>query len=103
MTAVFCIIMAILSFRFYDQIVIFCMAFLGAYFIIRGVSFIAGYYPSEAYMVQQIDSKEPLDLPWQFYLYLGAFLIIFVGSLVLQFKQKHKEEESNFIKVDDDQ
>lgn len=41
------IIMAILSFKFYDDIVIFGTSFVGSYSFVRGISFFLGNFPNE--------------------------------------------------------
>ena len=41
------LIMAILSFKFYDDIVIFGTSFVGSYSFVRGVSFFLGNFPNE--------------------------------------------------------
>ena len=41
------IIMAILSFKYYDDIVIFGTSFVGSYSFVRGISFFLGNFPNE--------------------------------------------------------
>lgn len=46
-TVLFSLVFAGLSFRYYERIIIYATAFLGAYSFIRGISLFAGNYPSE--------------------------------------------------------
>ena len=47
------IIMAFLSFHFYDAIVILSTAFVGSYTLVRGSSLFIGYFPSEYGMIMK--------------------------------------------------
>ena len=95
LTVIFSLLIAGLSFRYFEKIVIYSTSFIGAYSFIRGVSLFAGSYPSEIQMIENITSGAVASVPWQFYLYLIAFLILFIGGCVFQIKRKRQEEEFN--------
>lgn len=59
----FAILGFILSFRFYDKIVIFGTAFIGAYSLVRGASLIFGHYPNEFEMFKMIAHGHPENMP----------------------------------------
>lgn len=99
-SVVLAILMAFLSFRYYDKIVIFSTSFIGSYSFVRGISLLAGYFPNEVDIVQNIATASPNNLPWQFYLYLVGFVGMFIGGSIYQNKQKEKEEEMNFRKAE---
>ena len=55
---------AILSFKYFDGIVIFGTAFVGAYSIIRGASLIFGNYPNELEMIAKLAKGETEVIPY---------------------------------------
>jgi uncharacterized membrane protein len=89
---------AFLSFKYFDGIVIFGTAFIGAYSLIRGTSLIFGHYPNEWQMILKLANGETENVPYQFFIYLVSFVILFVVGTIYQIKMKRKERE-NFIKV----
>ena len=102
LTVVFAVIFglagAILSFKYFDGIVILGTAFVGAYSIIRGASLIFGNYPNEIEMFKLLADGNTEAIPYQFLIYMGAFMVLFIASAVYQFKMKRRERE-HFIKV----
>ena len=55
---------AILSFKYFDGIVIFGTAFVGAYSIIRGASLIFGNYPNEIEMFEKLAEGTADEVPY---------------------------------------
>lgn len=96
----FSVLGAILSFRYFDKIVIFGTAFIGAYSLVRGASLIFGHYPNEFEMIKKLADGQPEDIPEQFFIYLIVFLAIFIGGSKYQIQKKKAEDEINFRKVD---
>jgi len=58
------LIMAYLSKRYYDKIVIFGTAFIGSYSFFRGISLFAGYFPSEYEVYMSVSGGSTGTLPW---------------------------------------
>ncbi len=98
-TILFALIMAFFSFKYYHQIIILGTAIIGAYCFIRGVSVFAGSFPNEYLMLQKLANGIVLDLPYQFYIYMSAILVLFGMGAAFQFKSKQKEENAGFQKV----
>lgn len=58
-TVISCVIvLAIVAWFFYDHILILGTSFIGAYAIIRGISFMAGGFPDERQMIDLIKQGE---------------------------------------------
>lgn len=87
--------MAVLSFKYYDHIVIFSTAFIGAYGVCRGISLFAGYFPTETDIYNLITNGTHIDLSWQFYLYLVGLLAILIGGIAFQWIQRGKDRRGN--------
>jgi hypothetical protein len=73
---------AIFSFKYYDGIVIFGTAFIGAYSLIRGASLIFGHYQNEWEMFLKLANGDPEEVPYQFFIYLGSFLVLFIAGSI---------------------
>lgn len=58
------IFMAFLSFRYYDNIIIFGTSMIGTYSFIRGMSLFIGYFPNEYNLFSSIAKGKPQNLPW---------------------------------------
>lgn len=68
------LILAVLSLKYYDTIVIFGTAVLGSYLFVRGFSlFIEGSFPPESQIFEKIASGEVQSI---FYVYLAVFSIM---------------------------
>jgi hypothetical protein len=57
-------IMAFLTFRFYDHIVIITTSFIGSYSFIRGFSIIGGHFPSEILLINNIMNGVATSIDW---------------------------------------
>jgi hypothetical protein len=63
--SIICIVgMAVLSFKYYDIIVVFSTSFIGSYGVCRGISLFAGYFPSEIELYNTITNGTHIDLSW---------------------------------------
>lgn len=92
------IVMAFLSLRHYDDIVIFGTSVLGSYIFVRGISlfFEKGTFPPESEIFERIASG---DVSTVFYVLLGTFSM-FVGlGVFYQRKQRDLEYKANFLKL----
>lgn len=55
---------AVLSFKYFDGIVIFGTAFVGSYSIVRGASLIFGHYPDEITMFMKLINGVPEEIEY---------------------------------------
>jgi hypothetical protein len=96
------IVLILFAYLFINVIIIFSTSFIGAYAFVRGISFFAGGFPSEATVIDYIERKEYEALKelltWKVYVYLSAIVVCFIIGLIVQFKlnaeKKRQEEQS---------
>lgn len=94
------ILFAVLSILFFDYIMIFATALIGAYAVIRGISFFAGGFPNEMTIADLVAKNETEQLKnlltWHVYLYLAGLALLFVAGMVVQIKIfKKKKDDDN--------
>ena len=83
---------AVLGYCLSDYIIILATAVLGAYLIIRGISFVFGHYLDEEYLIDLIKNKEWEQLRsikdiWTL-AYLGVWIVLSVAGIIVQCKTK---------------
>ena len=93
------VVMAFLSLRHYDNIVIFGTSFVGAYSFTRGVSLFIGNFPNEYLLIQQIATGQMETVKTEFYLYLFTFVVLFVTGSIYQRRLREREASNNYIKL----
>jgi len=102
MIVVFGVVLGVLSFLWFDYIVIITTSILGSYMLIRGLSFLAGGYPNEFTVYEQIKAGDIDAVPGTFYAYLAGMIILFIAGLYIQIKIKKsggdKKENFEFYK-----
>ena len=76
--------MAILSFRNYDNIVIFGTAFIGSYAFTRGISLFIGNFPNELEFFDSLIKGDVDNNTWEVYFYLSVFVILFALGVTYQ-------------------
>jgi len=89
------VVFAALSFKFCWPAVIIATSIAGAYSFIRGISVMAGGYPSELEIIKLIESKEYGGMPGSFYGYMAGFFILAITFMVWQFKRYGVESETD--------
>ena len=87
---VFVLIWGFLAYRYYEYVLIFSTAILGSYFFIRGISLLAGGYPSEMDLLEQIKSGTLVEVPWTFYLYFSFIVLLSIIGIFVQVKRSTK-------------
>eukprot|EP00347_Sterkiella_histriomuscorum_P009292 403341764 len=92
------ITMAFLSFRQYDNIVIFGTAFVGSYSFTRGVSLFIGNFPNEIQFFKNLLEGEVENSSWEVYFYLSTFVLLFVLGVVYQRRQRAKDAQFNYVR-----
>jgi hypothetical protein len=81
------VVFAALSFKFCWPAVIVATSIAGAYSFIRGISVMAGGYPSELDIIKQIESGQIGGMPGSFYGYMAGFLVLAITFMVWQFRR----------------
>jgi len=103
-----CIVFSIIFLEFMvimfrNFVIIFSTAFIGSYTLVKGISLLAGGFPSEGMVIDLIEKKEwqqlKLLLTNTVYMYLiGIVILFFVGNIIqwVYFKEdKDKDKEKN--------
>jgi len=90
----------ILSIWLSTHIMIISTSFVGAYALIRGVSFMAGGFPDERQVMELVSNKEWEQvsdmLNYKVYLYLAFFLIVGVAGMIIQYKYFYNDKKEAF-------
>lgn len=90
---------AVLSFFFYEHVLINMTAFGGAYMLIRGISFYAGGFPNEFTLADQLKAGDTSAFTNWFYLYMVCILIVAVVCSIVQYKTNKKEDQTPYQKL----
>ena len=83
-------VLVVLSLFLRKLIIICCTSFIGSYIFIRGISILAGGFPSESTIIDLIKAGETDQikeiLTWKVYLYLVSIIVMTGGSIFIQYK-----------------
>ena len=96
--AVFGITFGVLSFFWYNYIVIICTSILGSYLFVRGIALMLGGYPNEFTIYERIRAHDIGAVPGTFYAYMVGMLVACAVGIFIQIWIKKKEGK----KDDDD-
>eukprot|EP00343_Euplotes_focardii_P000880 CAMPEP_0205798960 /NCGR_PEP_ID=MMETSP0205-20121125/65_1 /ASSEMBLY_ACC=CAM_ASM_000278 /TAXON_ID=36767 /ORGANISM="Euplotes focardii, Strain TN1" /LENGTH=368 /DNA_ID=CAMNT_0053059463 /DNA_START=150 /DNA_END=1256 /DNA_ORIENTATION=- len=91
--------LGVLSFFWYNYIVIICTSILGSYLFVRGLAFIAGGYPNEFTIYTRIRNGEVNSVPGTFYAYMAGMLVAFAIAFFIQFTIKKREGKKDDMDV----
>jgi hypothetical protein len=100
------IVFAILGYFLFDFAVCFGTSFIGSFLVIKGISIMAGGFPSLFLIVKSLENND-IDL-WTpvFYAYLAGIIVLTVGTSIFQWKvwvkDKREKEAQNENSVLDD-
>lgn len=83
---------AVLSFFFYEHVLINTTSFGGSYMLVRGISFYAGGFPNEFTLADQIKAGDTEAFTNWFYLYMVCIVIVAVIGSIVQYKTNHKDD-----------
>ena len=83
---------AVLSFFFYEHVLINMTAFGGAYMLIRGISFYAGGFPNEFTLAEELKAGDTSAMDNWFYLYMACIVITAIIGSIVQYKTNKKED-----------
>ena len=95
-----CIVIgALIAWKLNRVIIIIGTSVFGGYLAMRGISFIAGNYLDEGYIIDLLKNKEFEQLKeirdgWS-YAYLGSWIILSIIGIYIQCKNKDKDEAKN--------
>jgi len=101
-TIIACIIgLVVIAWFFYDHILILGTSFIGAYGVIRGISFMAGHFPDERQIIDLMEAGEYTQvsalMTWQVYVYLISALILGVIGTIVQYKFFYEPSEEKDV------
>jgi len=65
-----------------EHVTIWITSFIGGYAIIRAISILAGDYPNEFTLADQINQGS-YTFPWQFYLYMVGIIIAWILGCIV--------------------
>ena len=91
--AVFGLTFGILSFFWYNYILIICTSILGAYLTVRGISLFTGGYPNEFTLFERIRDHDISGVPGTFYAFLAGIIVLIVLGIFIQIRIKRTEKE----------
>ncbi len=93
-------LVALLAYQFFDEIVVFGTALVGAYIHVRGISVFGGHYPNEVMLFSQLRNGVRPQFDNWFYLYLAGIVLVFVLGTIVQFRyvqtSKHVQENERY-------
>lgn len=97
-TVIFCVIAAgVVAWFFYKHILVIGTSFIGAYAIVRGISFMAGHFPDERQIIDLIKHGEWAQvekmMDWQVYVYLVCIILLGILGTTLQYFYFYKDYE----------
>ena len=84
----------VLGYLLYDHAVIIATAVVGAFLLIRGISFYAGGFPDIALVIEQIKHGQTPSFNNAFYGYLAGFIVSSIGFLAFQYKMFYGNNKS---------
>ena len=90
---------AVLSFFFYEHVLINMTAFAGAYMLIRGISLYAGGFPNEFTLAEQLKAGDTSAFTNWFYLYMAGIVLMAVICSVVQYKTVNKESDNPYDRL----
>lgn len=77
---------AVVAFVLFNQAIIISTAFLGAYFIARGIAIFAGGFPPAFELISQVESGAIDHVSYAFYGYLVGIAVLTIVGSIAQFR-----------------
>lgn len=88
---VFGLSLAVMSFFWYNYVVIICTSIIGSYFFVRGIALMAGGYPNEFTIFEKIYAGVFTGMPGTFWAYLVGMVIACLVGIIIQIFIKRRE------------
>ncbi|CAI2369987.1 unnamed protein product [Moneuplotes crassus] len=88
---VFGLTLSVLSFFWYNYIVIICTSILGSYFFVRGIALMAGGYPNEFTIYSSIRNNSFQGMPGTFWAYVAGMVVACALGIIIQLFIKKRE------------
>lgn len=86
------IIFAILGFVAFDHAIILATSFIGSYMTMRGIGIMAGGFPNEYVLINEIEAGAFDNIDPVFYAYLAGIVIMTILAAIVQFKMFRKQQ-----------
>ena len=99
------VVLVIIAFFLKKPIIIFCTSLIGSYATIRGISFLAGGFPSEFTIIDLIKAGETEQigelLDWSVYIYLVSIIVMTGLGVFIQIKINYDDKFKDSDDIDD--
>lgn len=98
----FAVIFALLGFFFFNQAVILATSFIGSYMTMRGIGMMAGGFPNEYVLINEIQSGSIDNIDPVFYAYLAGIVVMTIICSIVQqkmFKAMEEHEKHPYNKL----
>jgi hypothetical protein len=86
----FAVVFALLGFFFFNYAVMLATSFIGAYMTMRGIGIMAGGFPNEYVLINEIQSGAISNIDPVFYAYLAGMVVQTIACFVVQIKMFKK-------------
>ena len=88
----------VISIKIYNLVMILGTSLIGAFLFIRGIGLLAGGYPNEFQLHNDIISGDIKNMPWTAYVYMIAMVIWAILSALWKFKRLrlHKKRRESY-------
>ena len=73
---IFTIPLGLLTFKYSEEVIVTSTSLVGAYMVVRPISWIFGGFPNEFTLYLMIENGQLKTLPWTFFLYLVFIIAI---------------------------
>ena len=99
------IIVFVITYYTLDYILIIITSIIGAYAIMRAITFWIGGYPNESQLIELISKEEKDELrkliTFKFYIYIVVWILLTIGGIVFQIKKLDKDDKDS-LKIKDE-
>jgi hypothetical protein len=97
---VFVILFTLFGKYLHDHCLILTSSVTGSYLLVRGVGVVAGKYPDDESMIEEIQNHGVKNFPWQWWAYIGSLLLLLVIGMAVQYRQRSKKVKKSSGKDD---
>lgn len=91
----FGIIIGLLALKIEEHVLIFATSFTGAYMFHRGIAMVAPGWPNDMTLAKLVEDKRIDQIDPRFYAYLAGIVILTIIGIVVQYKQKKRDDEND--------
>jgi hypothetical protein len=76
----------------------YSIAVNGSYLFMRGCAFIFGGYPSEMEIYTSLSAGKPVEIGFNFFIYIFVFAAMFTASVCMQNKNAWVQDQEHLLK-----